>query len=248
MARHRHRARRRVLHNARRRTPRRPRTPSAGPGLPRRGPHACCGWPPPALGRASAPTAPTSASTSGARSRPPTGSRTRVETIAHASREAQGERSSATASAACWPAVWPRGVPTSSRGIVTMGSPMVSPGAAHDRAAGLATGVLTPADHAGLPRADGVDCVARRVRAGVVAAEPGPAGRRPGFTAVYSRRDGIVDWRALHRPGGASPSRSPPATSGWRWTRSSSTGSRPLCSVQPARRGDAEPAHPRHAG
>lgn len=84
-------------------------------------------------------------------------------------------------------------------GIVTLGSPMLAPGAHH---VGLTAGVeaLIRLSRAGLPRLMSEECVA-----GSCARQSFEESRRPmptgvGFTAVYSKRDGIVDWRACVDP------------------------------------------------
>lgn len=80
-------------------------------------------------------------------------------------------------------------------GIVTMGSPMQAPGAHHR---GLTMGVeaLIRLSRAGLPGLMSEECVA-----GSCARQSWEESRRPlpagvAFSAIYSRRDGIVDWRA----------------------------------------------------
>jgi pimeloyl-ACP methyl ester carboxylesterase len=84
-------------------------------------------------------------------------------------------------------------------GIVTLGSPMLAPGAHH----GLLTRgveVLTRLSRAGFTGLMSEDCVA-----GACATESFEESRRPvpagvGFTAVWSKRDGVVDWRACVDP------------------------------------------------
>lgn len=84
-------------------------------------------------------------------------------------------------------------------GIVTMGSPMLAPGAHH---VALTAGVeaLVRLSRAGLPGLMSEECVA-----GACARQSFEESREPmpegvGFTAVYSKRDGIVDWRACVDP------------------------------------------------
>jgi pimeloyl-ACP methyl ester carboxylesterase len=84
-------------------------------------------------------------------------------------------------------------------GIVTMGSPMLAPGAHH---AVLTRGVdmLVRLSRAGLPGLMSEECVA-----GTCARQSFDESREPmpldvGFTAIYSQRDGIVDWRACVDP------------------------------------------------
>lgn len=83
--------------------------------------------------------------------------------------------------------------------VVTLGSPMLAPGA-HHRSLSASVEMLVRLSKAGVPGLMAEDCVA-----GACARQsfeecraPMPAGI--GFTAVYSRRDGIVDWRACVDP------------------------------------------------
>ncbi|EON25087.1 MULTISPECIES: esterase/lipase family protein [Nocardioides] len=84
-------------------------------------------------------------------------------------------------------------------GLVTMGSPMLAPGAHHiSLSASVAT--LVRLSRAGLPGMMSEDCVA-----GACARQSFDQGLAPladsvDFTAIYSRRDGIVDWRACIDP------------------------------------------------
>jgi pimeloyl-ACP methyl ester carboxylesterase len=84
-------------------------------------------------------------------------------------------------------------------GIVTMGSPMLAPGAHHIV---LTAGVeaLVRLSQAGLPGMMSAECVAGECarQSFEESREPLPAG--VGFTAIYSKRDGIVDWRACVDP------------------------------------------------
>lgn len=84
-------------------------------------------------------------------------------------------------------------------GIVTMGSPMLAP-AAHHASLTRSVDVLVRLSRAGLPGLMSEDCVA-----GDCARESFKESRQPlpagvSFTAIYSRRDGIVDWRACLDP------------------------------------------------
>ncbi|MFC6343804.1 hypothetical protein ACFP8W_17595, partial [Nocardioides hankookensis] len=83
--------------------------------------------------------------------------------------------------------------------VVTLGSPMLAPGA-HHRSLSASVEMLVRLSRAGVPGLMAEDCVA-----GACARQsfeecraPMPAGI--GFTSVYSRRDGIVDWRACIDP------------------------------------------------
>lgn len=84
-------------------------------------------------------------------------------------------------------------------GIVTLGSPMLAPGAHH---IALSWGVeaLVRLSRAGVPGVMSEECVAGSCarQSFSDAREPMPAG--VGFTAIYSRRDGIADWKACVDP------------------------------------------------
>ncbi|MDP3892463.1 triacylglycerol lipase [Nocardioides sp.] len=84
-------------------------------------------------------------------------------------------------------------------GIVTLGSPMLAP-AAHHALLSRSVDVLVRLSRAGVPGLMAEDCVAGECArmSWEESREPVPAG--VGFTAVYSRRDGIVDWRACVDP------------------------------------------------
>ncbi len=84
-------------------------------------------------------------------------------------------------------------------GIVTMGSPMLAPGAHH---ASLSFGidVLVRLSRAGVPGLMSEECVG-----GTCAKQSWDESREPvpddvAFTAIYSKRDGICDWRACVDP------------------------------------------------
>lgn len=84
-------------------------------------------------------------------------------------------------------------------GIVTMGSPMLAP-AAHHATLTRSVDVLVRLSRAGVPGLMAADCVA-----GDCARKSFEESRRPlsddvSFTTIYSRRDGIVDWRACVDP------------------------------------------------
>ncbi|MDN4171342.1 alpha/beta fold hydrolase [Nocardioides sp. SOB77] len=84
-------------------------------------------------------------------------------------------------------------------GIVTMGSPMMAPGAHH----GVLTrsvDVLVRLSRAGLPGLMSEDCVAGDCARQSFEESRHPLAEDIGFTAIYSRRDGIVDWRACIDP------------------------------------------------
>ena len=84
-------------------------------------------------------------------------------------------------------------------GIVTMGSPMLAP-AAHHASLTRSVDVLVRLSRAGVPGLMSAECVA-----GDCARQSFDESRQPlpdgvSFTAIYSRRDGIVDWRACLDP------------------------------------------------
>jgi pimeloyl-ACP methyl ester carboxylesterase len=83
--------------------------------------------------------------------------------------------------------------------VVTMGSPMLAPGA-HHRSLTASVEVLIRLSRAGVPGLMSEECVAGSCARQSFAEcrEPMPAG--VGFTAFYSRRDGLVDWRACVDP------------------------------------------------
>ncbi len=83
--------------------------------------------------------------------------------------------------------------------IVTMGSPMLAPGA-HHRSLSASVDMLVRLSRAGVPGLMSEDCVggACARQSFEECRQPMPAGI--GFTAIYSRRDGIVDWRACVDP------------------------------------------------
>lgn len=80
-------------------------------------------------------------------------------------------------------------------GIVTMGSPMTAPGAAHT-VLQVATGVLAGLSAAGLRTVMSADCVRGECARESYRLSQVPLADDQGFTAIYSRRDGVVDWRA----------------------------------------------------
>lgn len=84
-------------------------------------------------------------------------------------------------------------------GIVTMGSPMLAPGAHH---ASLARSVdlLVRLNRAGLRNLMAEDCVAGHCAQESFEQARAVLGADVDFTAIFSRRDGIVDWRACVDP------------------------------------------------
>ena len=84
-------------------------------------------------------------------------------------------------------------------GIVTMGSPVLAPGAVHPVLAWDAE-ILTRLSRAGLGGMMSEDCVAGRCARDGWEATRAPLSPEIGYTAIYSRRDGIVDWRSCLDP------------------------------------------------
>lgn len=84
-------------------------------------------------------------------------------------------------------------------GIVTMGSPVLAPGAVHGLL-GWNTRVLTQLSRVGLNGVMSGDCVAGRCARESWEETQSPLDPSVGYTAIYSRRDGIVDWRSCLDP------------------------------------------------
>jgi triacylglycerol lipase len=83
--------------------------------------------------------------------------------------------------------------------VVTLGSPMLAPGA-HHRSLSASVDVLVRLSKAGVPGLMSEECVR-----GACARQSFSESRQPmptgvGFTAIYSKRDGIVDWKACVDP------------------------------------------------
>jgi pimeloyl-ACP methyl ester carboxylesterase len=84
-------------------------------------------------------------------------------------------------------------------GIVSMGSPILAPGAVHGVLAWDAE-MLTRLARAGFGGLMSEDCVAGSCARTSFEESRAPLDEATGFTAIYSRRDGIVDWRACLDP------------------------------------------------
>ena len=168
--------------------------------------------------RASAPTAPTSTPTSAARCDAADAARVAARVDRDQARP-PGARSSGTASAACSPAGSPYAGPTCLRASSPWAARCSRPGAHHvlaDRERRRAG----PAQPGRRARADGRGLRGRRRARGRASTRAGS--RCPpdvAFTAVYSRRDGIVDWRACVDPQAHAGRGAPPRTSAWPSTR-----------------------------
>jgi triacylglycerol lipase len=84
-------------------------------------------------------------------------------------------------------------------GIVTLGSPILAPGAAHPILL-FELLVLTRIQRAGLGAMMGEDCTSGRCARESWAQSRVPLAPGVAFTSVFSRRDGIVDWRSCLDP------------------------------------------------
>lgn len=84
-------------------------------------------------------------------------------------------------------------------GIVTMGSPMLAPGA-HHGSLSASVDLLTRLSRAGVPGLMSADCVRGECARQSFTESRAPLPPGIGFTAIYSKRDGIVDWRACVDP------------------------------------------------
>lgn len=84
-------------------------------------------------------------------------------------------------------------------GIVTLGSPMLAP-AAHHVSLARSLEALVRLSRAGVPGLMSLDCVAGECARTSFDECRGPVPPEVAFTAIYSRRDGIVDWRACIDP------------------------------------------------
>jgi pimeloyl-ACP methyl ester carboxylesterase len=84
-------------------------------------------------------------------------------------------------------------------GIVTLGSPMLAPGA-HHIALSWGVDALVNLSRAGVPGLMAEECVAGACARQSFDESRSPMSASVGFTAVYSKRDGIVDWRACIDP------------------------------------------------
>lgn len=84
-------------------------------------------------------------------------------------------------------------------GIVTMGSPVLAPGA-HHASLTRSVDLLVRLNRAGMRNLMAADCVAGRCAQESFDQARLPLSDGVDFTALYSRRDGIVDWRACIDP------------------------------------------------
>lgn len=84
-------------------------------------------------------------------------------------------------------------------GLVTMGSPMLAPGA-HHATLSAAVGMLVRLSRSGVAGAMSIDCVAGECARTSFTDAQADLCESVAFTALYSRNDGIVDWRACVPP------------------------------------------------
>ena len=84
-------------------------------------------------------------------------------------------------------------------GIVTLGSPMLAPGA-HHATLTRSLDALVRLSRAGVPGLMALDCIAGDCARASFDESRAALPQEVAFTAVYSRRDGIVDWRACIDP------------------------------------------------
>lgn len=84
-------------------------------------------------------------------------------------------------------------------GIVTMGSPVLAPGAVHSTL-GWNAQLLTHLTKVGFGGMMSGDCVAGECARASWEATRAPLPDDFGYTAIYSQRDGIVDWRSCLDP------------------------------------------------
>jgi pimeloyl-ACP methyl ester carboxylesterase len=88
-------------------------------------------------------------------------------------------------------------------GIVTMGSPMLAPGAAHSILL-LDLAIMVALRRAGLGNTMGEDCTAGDCARLSWEESRSPLDKSVAFTSIFSRRDGVVDWRACLDPAATS--------------------------------------------
>jgi pimeloyl-ACP methyl ester carboxylesterase len=84
-------------------------------------------------------------------------------------------------------------------GVITLGSPMLAPGAAHPLLL-LDLKLLTLVQRAGLGRLMGEDCTSGQCARTSWEQSQVRLSREVAFTSVFSRRDGIIDWRSCLDP------------------------------------------------
>ena len=113
------------------------------------------------------------------------------------------------------------------------------------RPAGLGRRAADPAQPGRVRRPDERGLRRRGLRPRELARRPRPPlDPAVGFTAIYSRRDGIVDWRSCLDPPREHVEVARQPRAAWRSTRSSSTRCRRRCQSAPARGGSSQASRP----
>jgi triacylglycerol lipase len=84
-------------------------------------------------------------------------------------------------------------------GIITLGSPILAPGATHPLLL-FDLMVLNRLRRVGLPGLMGEDCISGDCARSSWEASRAPLRAETSFTSVFSRRDGVVDWRSCLDP------------------------------------------------
>jgi pimeloyl-ACP methyl ester carboxylesterase len=84
-------------------------------------------------------------------------------------------------------------------GIVTLGSPLLAPGAAHSLLL-FDLGLMVRLQQKGFGKVMGSDCTSGDCARTSWEQGRAPLHRDTAFTSVFSRRDGIIDWRACLDP------------------------------------------------
>jgi pimeloyl-ACP methyl ester carboxylesterase len=84
-------------------------------------------------------------------------------------------------------------------GIVTLGSPLLAPGAAHSLLL-FDLGLMVRLQQKGFGKVMGSDCTSGDCARTSWEQGRAPLHRETAFTSVFSRRDGIIDWRACLDP------------------------------------------------
>jgi pimeloyl-ACP methyl ester carboxylesterase len=84
-------------------------------------------------------------------------------------------------------------------GIITLGSPILAPGATHPLLQ-LDLLLVNGLRRIGLPGLMGEDCLSGECARASWEASRAPLRPEVGFTSVFSRRDGVVDWRSCLDP------------------------------------------------
>ncbi len=84
-------------------------------------------------------------------------------------------------------------------GVITMGSPLLAPSAVHNLLLANVQ-LLLALQRRGFAKVMGADCTAGECARSMWEESRRPVGHELPFTSIYSRRDGIMDWRACLDP------------------------------------------------